>query len=184
MDSQTLRKLRWFWAWEDEREEAWLRQMSQAGWYCESLQFPGFYLFRKGEPRDYVYRLDFNSNRKEFSHYLQLFQDAGWQHLTEYGGWQYFRTESRPGENPEIFTDNTSKVKKYQRVVLFLILLMPLFTFGFISLGRRLSPHGLSPVMEGALATLTFVYFLMFLIFIFSIVKLLQRVAQLKRVKA
>jgi hypothetical protein len=183
MDSQKLVKPQWFWAWQDEQEEAWLRKMSQSGWHFEALQIPCFYVFQKGEPRDYVYRLDFNSDRKEFQHYLQLFQDAGWLHLTEYGSWQYFRTEARRGESPEIFTDNTSKVKKYQRVLLFLVLLMPLLSFGLVSLSRTLSSDRLSPMREGIYASVTCVYFVMFLILVFSMVKLLQRVTQLKRAK-
>jgi hypothetical protein len=71
-----------------------------------------YYTFEKGEPRNNFYRLDFLSNYKDKENYLQLFEDAGWSHVGEYGSWQYFRKTALEGETPEIFTDNESKIKK------------------------------------------------------------------------
>jgi len=121
-------KFRWFWAWHDEKEEAWLRSLSQKGWHLAALGLPGVYRFRVGEPRDYAYRLDYRTYRKnEQPYYLQLFSDAGWEHLGNMSGWQYFRKEVQPGESPEIFTDVESKVAKYKRLLVFLaIVLVPL----------------------------------------------------------
>ena len=90
----TTKKFHWFWAWEDEKEEAWLREMSQKGQHFRSVSPPSTYIFEKGEPIDYVYRLDYFTNRKDRSNYLQIFQDAGWDYKGEMGGWQYFRQES------------------------------------------------------------------------------------------
>jgi hypothetical protein len=177
MSSDTLTKWKWFWAWDDEKEERWLREMSQAGWHLALVQFPGRYEFKAGAPRDFVYRLDFNSRRQDFEHYLQLFRDAGWEHLAEYGSWQYFRIEARPGENPEIFTDNSSKVVKYQRVTLLLVVFLPLFIFGLTSMHRLSSggPYG------GFYFLVNCLYFALFLIFTCAIVRLLWRIRQLKR---
>jgi hypothetical protein len=60
--------------------------------------------------------------------YLQLFEDAGWEHVGAMGGWQYFRKEAREGETPEIYTDAASKIKKYQRVLLLLVALLPVYS--------------------------------------------------------
>jgi len=31
MEKTSIRKFRWFWPWQDENEEIWLREMSQEG---------------------------------------------------------------------------------------------------------------------------------------------------------
>jgi hypothetical protein len=45
------------------------------------------------------------------------------------GGWQYFRKEAPAGETPEIYTDQASKVYKYQRLLLFLTIFLGWFNF-------------------------------------------------------
>jgi hypothetical protein len=122
------RKFKWFWAWEDEQEEAWLTDMAQQGWHLTEQGVFGFYTFERGTPRNVVYRLDYKTGDKDMADYLQLFEDAGWEHVGAMGGWQYFRKEAREGETPEIYTDAASKIKKYQRVLLFLVALLPVYS--------------------------------------------------------
>jgi hypothetical protein len=56
-------------------------------------------------------------------------------------GWDYFRKQAEPGENPEIFTDPESKIQKYQRVLRFLFFFIPilfmLFAVGWNDLAER-----------------------------------------------
>lgn len=122
--SNTLRKTKWFWAWEDHKEEAWLEEMARQGWRLSSVGRPLVYEFSAGEPAEYVYRLDFITATKgeEYQEYLQLFADAGWEHIGVMSGWQYFRKRAQPGEVSEIFTDNDSKIKKYERLIAFLMI--------------------------------------------------------------
>ncbi|HUU62674.1 MAG TPA: DUF2812 domain-containing protein [Dehalococcoidia bacterium] len=132
MEENTIRKIKWFWPWQDEQEEAWLRNMSQKGWHLSSVGLPCIYRFRAGEQRDYVYRLDYQTfPKKDKQEYQQLFRDAGWEHIGEMSAWQYSRKEIKEGETLEIFTDVESKVTKYKRVLAFLaffvvILIAPL----------------------------------------------------------
>ncbi|NJC98233.1 MAG: DUF2812 domain-containing protein, partial [Anaerolineae bacterium] len=98
----TVSKFKWFWAWQDEKEEAWLHEMAKQGLHFQSVKLPGSYIFEAGEPRDDYYRMDFITDRKEYENYLQLFKDAGWEHLGGKGGWQYFRTEGKWNAVPEI----------------------------------------------------------------------------------
>ena len=114
---KTFRKFKWFWAWEDEKEEAWLRTMSQRGHHLLSAKPFGSYSFVPGDKTDYVYRLDYQINRKDKQNYLQLFQDAGWEHISEMSGWHYFRKQAEAGDSPEIYTDVESKVTKYKRLI-------------------------------------------------------------------
>jgi len=78
----TIKKVfHWFWAWEDEKEEVWLKEMSQSGWHFKSVGFPSNYSFEDGEQKEYIYRLDYFVNPKERANYLQIFKDGGWEHL-------------------------------------------------------------------------------------------------------
>ena len=70
----TITKYHWFWAWNDDKEEAWLRQMAQQGWHLSQVGFPSFYTFEQGAPRDVAYRLDFFTGGKDKADYLQILQ--------------------------------------------------------------------------------------------------------------
>jgi hypothetical protein len=168
MDENKLRKYKWFWAWQDEAEEAWLREMSQQGWHLYSVGIPTVYDFEVGDPADIVYRLDYQSPSKvEKEDYLQLFKDAGWEHVGEMSGWQYFRKPAQPGEEMEIYTDAESKTSKYQRLLIFAgILMLPLF-MGMIN-------------TRGGF--LFFVIFPLFLLYIYIFIRIMIRINQLKRI--
>ena len=169
----TLRKIQWFWAWDDEKEEAWLREMAQAGWHLTAVVPIGIYSFEKGVPRDDVYRLDFfTKTQGEKGDYLQLFQDAGWDYVGEYGSWQYFRTTTVNGETPEIFTDNESKSRKYQRLMFLLIIFLPIYSTAINSLSKA----------EGTFYKIFSVIMAMFmLLYAYAMIRLLHRVTQLKK---
>lgn len=128
MENAIARKFKWFWPWQDEQEEGWLRKMSQQGWHLRPVggqvrvgrwHLPvgllGIYSFVMSEPRDYVYRLDYQPSLKDKQDYLQLFRDAGWESIGAREGWRYFRKEGGLEEVNEIFTDGESKIGKYKR---------------------------------------------------------------------
>ena len=174
MSDTEMVKFKWFWAWNDEEEEAWLRRMSQDGWHFRSIAFPGFYSFVAGEPRDYVYRLDFNTDSKGYQQYLQLFRDAGWEHLIQYGSWQYFRIQAKPGDNPEIYTDNRSKIIKYRRVIAVLLIFNPIY---IVLLSRHFPPEGLFSLI------LTLLMAILEILYIYAILRLIQRIRRLQQIK-
>ena len=168
----TTKEFHWFWAWEDEKEEAYLRKMALDGWHFKSVIFPGYYTFEKDEPRNDFYRLDFLSNYKDKDNYLQLFEDSGWSHVGEYGSWQYFRKTAVEGETLEIFTDNESKQKKYGRILGFLIIFFPIYSVMLNNLNKA----------EGLFYDiLTFVFFLLMLLYTYAMVMLIRRISQLKK---
>ena len=165
------RQFHWFWAWEDEKEERYLREMALQGWHFQSVGFPGIYTFLKEAPRNDFYRLDFFTDRKEKEAYIQLFRDAGWRHAGEYGSWQYFRKTGREDEILEIFTDNESKQRKYGRILFFMIIFMPIYA---VSLTR------VSEASSLLMKVITFVVFLFFLLYIYAMIMLMRRISQLK----
>ena len=169
----TMKQFRWFWAWDDEIEETWLREMAQKGWHFQSVTLPGNYTFEQGQPRDDVYRLDhFVDNKNSKADYLQLFLDAGWNYMGEMNGWQYFRKTAVNGEIPEIFTDNESKAKKYQRIMLYLVIFLPIYINAINLVSKRTSI--LSEVF-------TFILFLFMILYGYGILRLIMRMSQLRK---
>ena len=168
MEKTTLRKYKWFWPWQDEAEEAWLREMSQQGWHLSSMSIPITYDFESGELEDFVYRLDYPFHSKmDKEDYLQLFRDANWEFIGERTGWYYFRQPTQPGEELEIYTDAESKISKYQRLLVFAaILMLPLF-MGMINTRGRM---------------VFFIIVPLFMIYIYMIIRILIRINQLKRI--
>ncbi|HZB89090.1 MAG TPA: DUF2812 domain-containing protein [Terracidiphilus sp.] len=109
--------LRWFWAWNDEREEQWLEAMARRGWHLVSG--PLVYGFEQGAPAEVRYRLDYRNESKGLDDYVKLCKEAGWERVFQYAGWQYFRTAS--AEAPEFYTDAPSRIAKYQRLFSFVL---------------------------------------------------------------
>jgi hypothetical protein len=117
---ETKTIFRAFWAWNSEREERWLRRMAGNGWRLIAPRGV-FYRFERAAPADVIFRLDYQSPKKtERAEYLGLFQDAGWEHAGEFGGWHYFRTPAGDGPPPEIHTDTESRVAMYRRLLGFM----------------------------------------------------------------
>ena len=174
MEDKMMRKFKWFWAWQDEAEEEWLREMSNKGWHLKQIGFPTIYTLESGEPVDYVYRLDYRSYWKmEKEDYLQLFRDSGWEYVEEMAGWHYFRQRARSGEELEIYTDAESKIGKYQRLLAFLGILMLPLMFGIINLNK--APYNWIEVIQVFNAAL-------FVLYVYAIIRILLRIRELKRI--
>jgi len=169
-----INKNKWFWAWQDEKEEAWLSEMAREGLHLEAVSL-GRYKFQKGEPADYVYRLDYQSLRsKDKESYLQLFEDTGWEHVGEMSGWRYFRIQAGEGEVPEIFRDAESKMGKYQRVMIYLVIFLPIMLMLVMSMPIADGRYGiLSVVAEAFFAVLLLLYSV-------AMVQLFRRMNQVK----
>lgn len=176
--NETKKEFKWFWAWNDEKEEQWLTEMAQQGWHLQSPGVLGVYTFERAAPRNVVYRLDFKTAGKDMAEYLQLFTDGGWDYLGAMGGWQYFRKESVEGEAPEIYTDNASKIHKYQRVFFFLVILLPIFMSSFYNLGAIGDLEGF---LAGFIGVLSVVGGLLILVYVYALVRIFRRILELKK---
>jgi hypothetical protein len=184
MNATTMKRTKWFLPWQDEQEEGWLEEMSQSGWHLKSVRLPCVYTFDKGEPCRNAYRLDYMMmKRDQLDEYLQIFQDAGWEYVGEMSNWRYWRKKVVNGETPEIFTDNESKIKKYQRMlvimVFFLIFLTFIGTNMFIN-GAWTEPDNILFInVIYSLAMLCYVVIIP--IYAVVVVKLIRRINQLKK---
>jgi len=175
METQILKKHRIFWAWQDEEEEAWLREMAQQGWHLLQPGFLGFFTFQQGEPSDMVYRLDYITSKFDRADYLQLFKDSGWEFVGEMMGWQYFRKKARPGEDPQIFTDPESKIQKYRRLLAYFIIFLPIWIVLLNSLGDI--PYGYA----NFIVALFFIFITLIWGYIF--IRIILRIQQLNRLR-
>lgn len=88
------------------------------------------------------------------------------------GSWQYFRKTAQENETPEIYSDKDSKPKKYQRILLFLIVFLPVYINAINLLNKR---------QDNLSLILTIVMFAFMLLYGYSIIRLGMRVNQLKK---
>jgi len=60
MQTGAKRILKWFWAWQDEQEDAWLESLSrEQGLHLAAVAPFGIYTFNVGSPRAMIFRLDY-----------------------------------------------------------------------------------------------------------------------------
>jgi len=114
---------KWFWAWNDDKEEIFLEEMAAKGFRLVNVSM-GKYTFIEDESKKIKYQLDFKGLTKmKEDEYIQLYEDAGWENVKRYGGWYYFAKEYDE-ESPDIsiFNDNKSRLEKYRRIILFLVI--------------------------------------------------------------
>lgn len=102
-----------------EGEEQFLNIMAQKGYGLEKFNSLGVYTFRRIEPQNLCYRIDYRTfpDRTQFENYCTLFQDAGWDHVygTLRSGSQYFLPIPDKAQTDDIFSDKESKAGRYQR---------------------------------------------------------------------
>lgn len=112
-----------FWAWNDDKEEIFLEEMALKGFELIKIGY-GKYTFKEGTPKKIKYQLDFKGlTRMSEQEYLQIYEDAGWENIHRLGSWYYFAQEYKE-DSPDlsIFSDNRSRLEKYKRLILFLII--------------------------------------------------------------
>ena len=128
-----------------DREALYLRKMHAKGWKLRKvsysiLLFAVKYTFEKCHPEQVSYQLDFYPMEKsERASYLQLFKDCGWEHITDFNGFSYFRKLHSGIESDaefEIYNDAAGKLAMVKRILTMRMLpilllfsaLLPVFT--------------------------------------------------------
>lgn len=184
MSAEMTTKNKWFWPWEDEKQEAWLGEMSLNGWHLRAVHLLCSYSFEKGRPTSYVYRLDYYQGKASaLTEYLQIFQDAGWEYLGELSNWRYWRKPAAKGESAEIFTDRQSKIEKYRRllgVLAFFLILLVFMGFNLLRTGVRTSADAPAWIIAIYIVGLV-AYALLIPLYILSVSKILARIKQLQK---
>ena len=142
-----------------DREALYLRKMHAEGWKLKEVSYSNLvvavkYTFEKCQPEQMSYQLDFYPMKKsERASYLQLFKDCGWEHITDFNGFSYFRKLHSGIESDaefEIYNDAAGKLAMVKRILtirmipillLFLLIfsaLLPVFS-KFVSGGSSFS---------------------------------------------
>ena len=109
-----------------EREALYFREMHAKGWKLRKvsysiLLFAVKYTFEKCHPEQVSYQLDFYPMEKsERASYLQLFKDCGWEHITDFNSFSYFRkahSEIESNAEFEIYNDAAGKLAMVNRIL-------------------------------------------------------------------
>jgi len=115
----TKTEFRFFTVPEWKKEEQYLREQHQSGWEFVAVNSIGLYHFKKCEPKDVIYQLDYNPESiTQKNEYIQMFHDCGWEYLQNYCGYSYFRkaVSEMDGTEEEIFCDDASRLDMMKRV--------------------------------------------------------------------
>ncbi len=175
---QKKKIMKMFFAWQDEKEQAWLEQMAAHGWILDEIGF-FLYTFRKEMPQQMHYRLDYQEMKQsDLQEYLGLFDDAGWKYLGRLTNWFYFA--SNGPETREIYTDTHSKIEKYKRILrtLFITSFPSIYYVVFYS---SLFEQSNSCSYCGILEVLRFVIFFLWLVMMFNIVRIWIKIQKLEK---
>lgn len=98
--------------------------MSLQGWHLKKVTI-FIYTFQKGDSKELKYYLDFNLIRqKDVPEYINVFKDLGWNLICRQGSWFYFASLAG-NKCKEVYTDNQSKLKKYNSILLLHVVFIP-----------------------------------------------------------
>lgn len=109
-----------------DREALYLRKMHAEGWKLKEVSYSNLvvavkYTFEKCQPEQVSYQLDLYPMKKsERASYLQLFKDCGWEHITDFNGFSYFRKLHSGIESDaefEIYNDASGKLAVVKRIL-------------------------------------------------------------------
>ena len=109
-----------------DREALYLGEMHAQGWKLKEVSYSNLvvavkYTFEKCQPEQVAYQLDFYPMKKsDRASYLQLFKDCGWEHITDFNGFSYFRkphSEIESDAEFEIYNDTAGKLAMVKRIL-------------------------------------------------------------------
>ena len=121
----TIRK--WFWAWEFDKEEKWLDEMSAQGKVLVSARY-ATYEFEDCVPGEYAVRLEMLEHdpaSEEGKQYIAFVEETGAEYVGHVMKWVYFRKKTADGPF-ELHGDNATRIKHLGSIIRLLKPLMAL----------------------------------------------------------
>ena len=109
-----------------DREALYLRKMHADSWKLKEVTYSNLvvavkYTFEKCQPEQMSYQLDFYPMKKsDRATYLQLFKDCGWEHITDFNSFSYFRkahSEIESDAEFEIYNDAAGRLDMVKRIL-------------------------------------------------------------------
>ncbi|WP_238881742.1 DUF2812 domain-containing protein [Clostridium sp. YIM B02551] len=121
----TKKVFKLFYIFDLEKEENWLREMANKGWFFEKVNYLGVYTFIKGPCTDTIYKIDFNKNISDVEEYYDLFSESGWEFIYKIRFFKYFRYVGDAASyknEPNIYNEPTEQITFLRKwLLLFLI---------------------------------------------------------------
>jgi hypothetical protein len=113
-----------FLAWNFEKEETWLDEMSAKGMQLVDVGFCR-YTFEDNDPGVYRYRIELLKNvptDPEQMAYIRFMEESGIRHVGTYMRYVYFRRPASEGAF-DLFSDIDSRVSHYRRISTLLLII-------------------------------------------------------------
>ncbi len=172
----------WLEEWQLAEQEAWLEGMSAQGWHLVKTNI-GRATFQRGEPQAFRYRCDvFKADDWYEEERLSLYQEAGWEHVSNRGLVQIFRAPVRAAI-PEIHTDPGEHVRNIRKLlpgrVVSLLFPLLLLVIGIYAYGVKLAEVLLGTNWVVIVSALFFLGWV--LLNLAALLRLFRYIAQLRR---
>ncbi|MDE6125257.1 MAG: DUF2812 domain-containing protein [Eubacterium sp.] len=113
-----------FFIWNFDKEERWLNEMAAKGLALTSVGFCR-YEFEDCAPGEYKICLQFLENSFKSidnTKYIEFLEETGAEHISTFNRWAYFRKKTY-GEDFQLFSDTSSRIKYLTRIIRFTMLL-------------------------------------------------------------
>ena len=118
---------KWFWAWDFDKEEAWLNDMAAKGLALISVGL-GRYEYEDCVPGEYRVCIQFLENgafrRVENGKYIEFLEETGAQHVGTFHNWAYFRKKA-PADFA-LFSDRASLIRHLSAIIGFIAAILAL----------------------------------------------------------
>lgn len=140
-----MRKIiyRTFWAWNFDKEEAWLNDMAAKGLSLVSIGFC-CYVFEETTPGKYNIRLELLENlptHPESQQYINFIEETGAEYLGSLIRWVYFRKQTNHGSF-SLYSDYASRIKYLNRVLALIgAISIPPIGIGLINIATGTKPN-------------------------------------------
>lgn len=130
MENKIMRK--WFLLPDFLEEQDFLQAQHKLGWKFKGLKGINKYIFEKVKVEEFIYQLDVIPPKTNEEIYLQMFKDYGWEYVTKYNTWYYFRKpKNNFDEDLSIFSDVDSKLdmikRSYNIQIMICLFILPYF---------------------------------------------------------
>jgi len=168
------------WAWQYDKEEKWLNEMSSQGMALVSVGLFK-YEFADDTPGKYTYRIELLDNLPSATKskaYLQFLEETGAEHIASIFRWVYLRKKTEDGPF-DLYSDIGSKIKYLKRLQIFFFSLMIInlcFGISNISIGAS---EGLS--MNIANFALGILLLFLAVLFAAAVIKHTRKIRTLRR---
>lgn len=146
LEESNMRKTvcKWIWAWEFEKEEKWLDEMSAQGWVLDKVGFCR-YEFVQCEPGEYVTRLEMLEEHVDTAKsrdYIDFVESTGAEYIGHVTKWVYFRKKAANGTF-DLYSDIDSRIRHVQRIIR---LIAPLLCINALNTVNMFNLSGFTPV--------------------------------------